>query len=277
MAGAAPAANGRIRLGVTAQRGIRQTENRWQELAHYLGRSLGREVEAVAVEIAHVYGAAADKTVDLFLANPNQTLMLKHKQDARLLASVVGRHGPSFGGVIVAKKDSGVARVQDLKARLVAGLGRQSAGGYLFQAHHTAQQGLRARRDYGMQFCMSQDEAMQALQQGKTSAAFVRSGILESMADEGKIRLADFVVIDERKDAGFPLLHSTVLYPEHYLIALPHLDQALADGAKKAVLQLAPDQAAVQAAGIKGFIAPLNTASLEAIMKEMKAPPFEHA
>lgn len=265
----------RIRLGITAQRGIKLTENRWQELAVYLGRSLHRAVEIVPVEITRAYGVAADKAVDLFLANPNQTLMLKYKQNARLLASVVGKHGPNFSGVIVARKESGIARVEDLKAKLIAALGRQSAGGYLFQAHHTARKGMRARQDYGVQFSVNQDEAIENLQNGKVSAAFVRSGILETMVEEGRIRMDDFVVIDERKDAGFPLRHTTALYPEHFMIALPHLDNAIADAAKKAVLRLTAGEAALQSAGIKGFIEPLSTAALENIMRELKAPPFE--
>lgn len=266
-----------VRLGVVAQRSFQVTESRWGELARYLTRAIGAGVEIVPVEIARAYSAVVDKKVDLFLANPNQTVILKHKQNARLLASMVGKDGPMFGGVILAKKGGKIQRVEDLRANLVAALGRQSAGGYLFQAHHTARKGLRPRRDYGIQLALNQDEAVHFLQQGKASAAFIRSGILETMEHEGKIAIDDFIVLDERKDANFPLRHTTELYPEHFMLALPHFDTFLAENVKKALIRLSPAEPAAHSAAIKGFVEPISTASLEAVMRALQAPPFEKA
>ncbi|PXX43165.1 phosphate/phosphite/phosphonate ABC transporter substrate-binding protein [Undibacterium pigrum] len=263
------------KLGVNAPRSTQETLNQWQDLGKYLSKTTGKEVEIVPMEVSKVFGDASAKKVDFILANPNQTLMLKVKLGATLLASLNGKQGSVFGGVVVVKKGGSISKIEDLKGKPISALGIQSAGGYLFQVYHFSQKGMQPRRDYGLFTTTSQDDSILAVQSGKSSAAFVRTGILENMAKEGKIKLDDFTILDERKDSKFPFLLTTELYPEYFVIALPHANKDVAAEIKTALLKMPASDPAAQTAGIKGFIEPLSTATLENAMRAVKAPPFE--
>ncbi|MFZ6690035.1 phosphate/phosphite/phosphonate ABC transporter substrate-binding protein [Undibacterium sp. SXout11W] len=264
-----------VRFGITSQRPATITKERWSEIGSYLGTSMNCKVEIVPIPIAHVYQHIAENSVDFVLANPNETMLLKYKQHAKILASLNGQHGPLFGGVIVVRKGGEIKKVEDLNQKAVVALGQQSAGGYLFQVHLMAEKGLYPHRQYGVVMAETQDEALTILKTGKVSAAFIRTGILESMAKEGKIQPDQYVVLAERKDTTFQLQHSTELYPEHYVLALPHVSKELEANFKTALLKLTPADAATQKANIKGFIEPLSIASLENVMKPLQVAPFD--
>ncbi len=264
-----------VRFGITSQRPATITKERWSEIGNYLSTSMNCKVEIVPIPIAHVYRNVAENNVDFVLANPNEMMLLKYRQHAQILASLNGQQGPLFGGLIVVKRGSGIKKIEDLNQKSVGALGQQSAGGYLFQVHLMAEKGLYPRRQYGVLMAETQDEALSILKSGKVSAAFIRTGILESMATEGKIQLDEYVVLAERKDPTFLLQHTTELYPEHYVLALPHVSKELEVNFKTALLKLTPADAATQKANIKGFIEPLSTASLENVMKPLQVAPFD--
>ncbi|MFZ6656734.1 phosphate/phosphite/phosphonate ABC transporter substrate-binding protein [Undibacterium sp. TJN19] len=264
-----------FKLGVNAPRSVQETQAQWQELGKYLSKATGKQIDIVPLEVSKVFGDASAKKVDFVLANPNQTLMLKVKLNAFLLASLNGKQGSVFGGVVVAKKGGSISKIEDLKGKPVSALGIQSAGGYLFQVYHLSQKGMQIKRDYGVFTTTSQDDSILAVQSGKSSAAFVRTGILENMAKEGKIKLDDFIILDERKDAKFPYLLTTELYPEYFVVALPHVSKDVAAEIKTALIKMTASETAAQTAGIKGFIEPLSTTALENAMRAVKAPPFE--
>ena len=269
------AQNNAIRFGVTSQRPATITKQRWDELGNYLSASMNCKVDIVPIPIAHVYRDILESSIDFVLANPNETLLLKYKQHAKIIASLNGQQGPFFGGVIVVKKGSGIKKIEDLNQKAVVALGQQSAGGYLFQVHLMAEKGLYPHRQYGVVMAETQDEALSILNAGKVSAAFIRTGMLEGMAKEGKIQADEYVVLAERKDATFQLQHSTALYPEHYVLALPQVSKELETNFKNALLKLSPSDVAAQKANIKGFIEPLSIATLENVMKPLKIAPFE--
>ncbi|MFZ6863504.1 phosphate/phosphite/phosphonate ABC transporter substrate-binding protein [Undibacterium sp. Ji67W] len=269
------AENNIVRFGITSQRPATITRERWAEIGNYLSTSLNCKVEIVPIPISHVYRHVAENSVDFVLANPNETMLLKYKQNAKILASLNGMQGPLFGGVIVVKKSSEIKKIEELNQKSVVALGQQSAGGYLFQIHLMAEKGLYPHRQYGVVMADTQDEALHILESGKVSAAFIRTGVLESMAREGKIQPDEYVVLAERKDTTFQLRHSTELYPEHYVLVMPHVSKEATANFKTALLKLAPSDAAAQKANIKGFIEPLSIASLENVMRPLKVAPFE--
>ena len=59
-----------------------------------------------------------------------------------------------------------------------------------------------------------QDEIVFAVRDGLVDAGTVRTDILEHLADQGAIDMADFKVLNPRTSDVFPWLHSTRLYPE---------------------------------------------------------------
>ena len=65
-----------------------------------------------------------------------------------------------------------------------------------------------------------QDDIVLAVRAGIVDAGFVRTGQLESMEKEGKIKMDDFVIVDQKKDSDFPFIRSTAMYPEWFLCVI---------------------------------------------------------
>lgn len=264
-----------INVGVTAQRDSEQTRRAWAGVGNYLASQLSLEVNIVPIPISRVYSTAVDKRVDAILCNPNQALLLTHTRKAQLLCSLSGQYGPRFGGVILVNKQSRIADVSELRTKAVAALGRQSAGGFLFQASHLKKRGLLARRDYGVVFAETQDEALWSLRKGEVAAAFIRSGMIEQLRNESYMDLNHFVVLDQRQDPTFPLLHTTELFPEHYLLTLTGFPDGLASDMKQALRAIPKDSKILTGTGITAFIEPLSMEPLEMAMRELRMAPFD--
>lgn len=272
----APAVAAEVKVGVLAPRGELSALTQWAEFGKYLSAEIGHPVKIIPLPPPRVVSTMAAGEVDLVMANPMQTVILKEQHAISLLATLSGESGPEFAGVIVAKKGSGINQASDLRGKRVMSMdSKTAAGAYLFQAYHLQQQGIDVRKDLSLKEGKKQDDFVLAVRAGVIDAAFVRTGLLEDMAEEGKITMDEFVIVDQQPANSFPYRRSTVLYPEWFLCASAALSPEVAEKIKAAVLKQMLDTPAAKAAGIKGFIPPLPLDSAKAAMQAMKIPPYD--
>lgn len=272
--GATLAQAAETRLGVIAPRGEAAATAQWGEFARYLETSIGQPVKLVPVVLAKLEQAIANGEVDYALVNPVQGVSVKERLGTPILASLVLPTGNQFGGVIVANPKSGIAKGADLKGKKVIGLSKSAAGAFLFQAYELKKAGVRVPEDVAVyQEAKKQDDVVLAVKAGVMDAGFVRTGVLEDMIQEGKLKPDDVVIVD--KKPTFPQGLSTALYPEWYLIAVNKADGAVAGKVKAAALALKADSEAAKVAEIKGFSEPLDPGATVQMMKDMKVPPFD--
>jgi ABC-type phosphate/phosphonate transport system substrate-binding protein len=263
-----------LKLGVIAPRGEAVTMAQWSPFAKYLESQMGEPVKLIPVVLGKLEEAITSGSVDYAVLNPVHAVSVKERLGSELLASLVLSSGAQFGGVIIANPKAGIAKAADLKGKKVMGLVTSAAGGYLFQAYEAKKAGLKVPEDFAAyQVARKQDDTVLAVKAGLMDAGFIRTGILEDMIKEGKVK-ADDVTVVERKE-GFPEALSTDLYPEWYLIAVTPAGKAAAAKVKAAALAVKPDSEAATAAEIKGFIEPADPSGTLRMMKEMKVPPFD--
>jgi twitching motility protein PilJ len=265
-----------LKLGVNAERGELKAMKEWGELANYLSSEIGQPVKLVPIPVAKLLDAAENKEVDFILANPVQSVVVKEKHGFVPVATLNDKMGSQFAGVIIAKKGNGITKGSDLKGKNVMSLKfKSAAGAYLFQTYHLLQQGIDAHRDFAsFKEGQKQDDLVLAVKAGVIDAAFIRSGLLESMESEGKVKIDDFVIVDKRDDSGFSFLHSTILYPEWFFSATSKTDPKITAKLKTALLKMTPDSKASKEAGIKGFVNALSTDGLKQAMKALKVAPY---
>lgn len=110
------------------------------------------------------------------------------------------------------------------------------------------------------------DNVVLAVRNGTVDAGTVRSDTLERMADEGKIALSEFRVLNEMKD-DFPFRHSTQLYPEWPFSACAKTDKALAQKVAEALIAMPTDSAAAKSAKIVGWAKPGDYVSVVECLK----------
>jgi len=133
--------------------------------------------------------------------------------------------------------------------------------------YYLRQQGIDAYKDLAnYKQGDKQDDLVMMVQRGLLDAAFIRTGVLESMEKEGRIKIDDFVIVDQRHDDNFSLLHTTPLYPEWYVSAMPNVDTAVVQKMKTALLKLAPAMPAAKTANINGFVAALPLDTMKAVV-----------
>ncbi len=270
-----PMASAEIRFGVTAPRGDEVAMNQWSELGTYLSMRLGEPVRIVPLAVhASIYNLG-NRNVDFLLTNPVQSAIGMSVLRAQPLATLHKRSGTEFSGVIIARSDSGIRTAQDVRGQRVVSLRVGiSAGAYIFQAYHLQQRGVAVPQDLAsLDERRTQDELVYAVRDRVADVAFIRTGVLEAMAREGRIEMNEFTIIDEAND-GFPLVHSTRLYPEWFVMAAPGMDETLAQRVKWNLLALNADDLAAQRANINGFVHPLSLDELRDALIGLHVPPF---
>lgn len=265
-----------LEIGVLAPRGELKASTRWQEFGQYLSKEIGVNVQIVPLPPARVIAAADSGKIDFLLSHSPHTVYVEEKLDARVLATLNTKAGPRFGGVIVAKKGAGILSVTDLKGKSVMSLKfKAAAGAYIFQAYHLLQQGIDPHKDFAsIREGKKQDDLVLAVKNGLIDAAFVRTGLLENMQREGKIKLDEFEIVDSRKSKDFNLLHSTELYPEWCMSALPGVSEDIVGKMTDALFKLKPDMPAAKKASILGFVQPVELDGIKQALRTLHIAPY---
>ena len=264
-----------ITFGVLAPRGALKASEQWSALADYISERTGQTVTFAAEEADQAFANFSNGDYDLFLTNPVQAANLQ-SQGASLLASLVKKSGKQFAGVIVANANSGISSAADLKGKKVISLSKNAAGGFMFQAVHVTQAGLSVPGDFALhKEGENQDDLVKLVERGVFDAAFVRTGVLEAMEKNGTVDMNNLIIVDEASTDGFALRHSTVLYPEWYMVGAASLDPEIAAVVSEALLALEASAPAADAANISGFVAPIDISPMIEALRLLRVSPFD--
>jgi len=266
-----------LKLGVIAPRGELNAKKSWTELAKYLSGQLGQTVTLVPLHPSKVVSSTMEREVDFILSHAAHTIQLQERHGGTPIATVNGMQGPWFAGVIIAKKGSGIRTAEDRRGKEVMSMNfRAAAGAYMFQTYHLLKKGIDPHKDFGsIQWVEKQDDLVLAIKLGLIDAGFVRTGMLESMEKEGRIKMADFVIVDERKGDGLSLVHSTDLYPEWYFSTMSNVSKETAAKVKAALVDITDTMPAAQAARVRGFVDPLPLEGMRELLKTLNLPPYK--
>lgn len=263
-------------LAIVTPRGPLETTERWSGLAEYLSGKMNETVNILPLSTQKIMDAARAGEIDLVLSHSGDTSALLAELDGAVLATVNTRDGARFGGVILAKKGSGITKLSDLRGKSIVSMKiDQAAGGYIFQAYELKKAGIDPRRDVKITEGKKQDDLIMAVIQGKADAAFVRTGLIEEMAAEGKIKLADVEVVNAQHADGFGQALSTELYAEWCMTALSHVAGDTSRKLKAALLGLSPHSPASTQAHIQGFVDAVPLENIKSAMQSLKIAPFD--
>ena len=260
-----------LNFGVNALRGSADATTAWSEMGKFLSAEIGEPVNLLPLKVTDVVAEVKKEGIDLVLANPMQMVQLKTLANATPLVSLNTKSGVRFAGVIFARKDSGISHASDLKGKKIATMPKAAAGGYIFQVFHLFQKGIDIRKDFAaVRQVQKQDDIVAMVQKSLVDVGFVRSGLLEAMAQEGKITMEEFVIVDQRFDDKFSLVHTTALYPEWYIAATEKTHPTMIHKVKTALLKVSPSSEAAKAAQINGFVEPLGLDELRTVAETIQ-------
>ena len=270
-----------VRLGVLSFRSLEHTRTQWTPLAEYLNNRVpGYRFQIVPLFYPDLDKAVAQNKLDLVLTNPEHYVLLRSRHglaaQVTLMPLANGFPVNQFGGVILVRADrNDLNAFEDLKGKRLASPSQQSLGGYLMQRWALMQSGVDITRDMAsIHFTgMPHDKVVFEVLAGKADAGFVRTGVLEALIREGKIRRDQIRILRQPETPGFPHLLSTDLYPEWPLSAARSVPGWFSKEVMHALFEIDPNSAEAKAGQFYGFAPAGDYSQIENIMLKMRLHP----
>ena len=274
-----------IKISVLSFRPKPQTMAQWQPLAVALKQAIPQyDFVVEALTYPELNTAVANRKTDFVLTNPSHYVLLKKRSGlsaplATLAFNERGRPISSFGGVIICRADqSNITSLRDIKGKTIAIPDKESLGGYQMQAYELFLAGVRLPQDAKLITTgMPHDKVIEAVLSGKADVGFVRSGVLEGSAQEGKLDSTRIKILNLQNIPEFPLNVSTPLYPEWPFSSMPRINEDIARRVAASLFSLEENRAATRAMNIHGFVVPADYTTVENALRELRLPPFDSA
>ena len=264
-----------VQIGVLAKRGAEHAMQQWQATGDYLTKRLKREVRIVPLKFVEIEPALQNKTIDFLLANSAFYARFQEKYNLKAVCTMVNKNGifalDKFGGVVFVRNDSRIHDLQDIRGKRFMCVKFSSFGGAQMALRLLKESGINPDKD-----CAAyteggtHDNVVMAVLNKQTDVGTVRSDTLERMAEEGKIKMDDFRIINQIKD-GFQFVHSTRLYPEWPFTACGSTDPNLARNVAKALILLKSTDKAMMDAKVYSWTYPADYSDVAACLRVIGA------
>ncbi|WP_324140104.1 diguanylate cyclase domain-containing protein [Marinobacter salsuginis] len=281
MAVAPASAEETLTFGIFAYRPDHVLQQRYQPLTEYLSRETGIRIELEILNQENMSRAIAANRLDFFLTNPSHFLLIRSERSLTgVLATLVRRSGESstasLGGVIFTKAGrDDIKDLADLHDKTIASPGVHFLGGYQTQLLELLDADIDIRRVNLIRFLGTHDRVVRSVLSGDADVGFVRTSILEQMAQTDPDLFTRVKVLNRQRLAGFPYVVSTRLYPEWPLVALPHVNERSVRRIASALFAIEPEDEVALAIGIAGFSPPADYQSVEFLAQTLREPPYD--
>ena len=174
-----------VKISVQPIYSLHLMSQKYSPLFRYLADETGYDIRVVsAMSYDNYLPTLEANQVHLGIQNPLAYITLAKTRGAHPLAKMVELNGDTlYRGIIIARKDSGIQKIEDLKGRTAAASSRRAIGGFFAQAYHCRQHGLDVNKDLRLSFVDTQDGVVNAVYQGKVKVGFVREDALAPLKD----------------------------------------------------------------------------------------------
>ncbi|SFR56479.1 EAL domain-containing protein [Thiomicrospira sp. ALE5] len=268
-------------LGVQTFTDKSATLYEWTPIVDHLNQQLRSvKLELKVFFLEELNQAVANKQVDFILSNPQAYINLAVTQGlssplASLMNLVDNQPVRMFGGIIATRQDaSHINTFKDIGRKKIAAPTTEGFGGFLMQKRELRNHGIHIHPSQ-VKTTGSQDLAIFTLLEGNADIAFVRTGVIESLTQAGRIPPDSIKVLGQQPGHTFPLILSTQLYPEWPLSALDHVDMFYASEVTAKFLAIPYGHSALERANIYGFSIPIDYEQIRQLMIELNVPPYD--
>ncbi|MFA5083619.1 MAG: PhnD/SsuA/transferrin family substrate-binding protein, partial [Hydrogenophilaceae bacterium] len=271
------------RIGVLANRGTEAAIAEWSAHVDYLNRRLAPlRFELAPLSFHDLSVAAQQRRVQFVITNPGHYAEMAFTGSINRIATrqMLGPAGilDRFGGVVIGRASrTDLNTYADLRGKRLLIPDSSSLGGWQVHVGAALAEGIELRTDTAsIKEVGTHDEVVFGILAGRADAGLVRTGLLESMAAEGRILLDDFRVINLRHEPDFPYRLSTRLYPEWPIARVEGTPEEVTRQVLIALLNMAQDDPAARAAGLDGWTVPLNYQPVNDLLYRTRQGPYEH-
>jgi len=272
-------------IGVLTEKGPKATKQQWDPTARYLTKSIpGASFDVKPLSYEGLWQAIADEEIDFVLADPGVAVRFVEVfgiQPLAVMKRMYGREAlPVLGSAVFVKKErTDLRRFRDLYRSRIAAVDRRSLGGWLAAAQEIKLAGLDIDKDIGsVDFAGSEEKVILEVAGGRADVGVVRTGVLESLKDDGGPRMRDFRVIrpaaGEDKQSVYsvmgdlPFERSTTLYPEWLFCHVNYLRPDLVQEIRRALHGVKPGDPEAIYGRYGGWSAPPDLSAVRACLEE---------
>ena len=275
-----------IRLGLLAQRSAEEIQADWQPLLDELNRALlpSARMQLLAGDFREINRLVETGAIDLLLTNPAHHVRLRtERPQMRALATIVeNRRGvllSGYGGVIIsAAERSDLQTLHDLSRARIAAVDGASLGGFQAQLYEMHRAGLPIPRASSIRYTdMPHARVVDEVLSGRADIGFLRTSVLEMMAEQGALDLSRLRVVNPQQHVGFPYAISTALYPQWVLAAMPEVSPELANLIAITLLSMAETAPTAHAEIQVSFTVAVDYQPVEEVARTLRLPPFDTA
>ncbi|MBT8438702.1 MAG: PhnD/SsuA/transferrin family substrate-binding protein, partial [Gammaproteobacteria bacterium] len=271
-----------MKIGVLSHRGDASTMRHWTPTAEYLTREIeGMDFSIVPLDFDEIDPEVEAGSVDFLLVNSGIYVVMEVKHRISRIATInnlVSEQSQNvFGGVIFTSvNNTHINSLEDVVGHSLMAVDQTSLGGYQMGWREMKKVGIDLQQDLAsVSFGGIHDEVVNAVISGKVDVGTVRTGILDSMADEGLIDLTQIKIINQQHNENFQIILSTSLYPEWPFSKLQHTSEELAQRVAIALLQMSQLDPAAQWGDYAGWTVPLEYQPVHDLLKELSLAPYD--
>lgn len=273
-----------IKVGVLSFRSYAKTIEKWKPTIDYLNEAIpGYNFMLLPMNYTAINPAVKNRSIDFILTNTGHYIELETNEGIKRMVTLVKSEDRvllrNFGGVIFTRADrDDINTIADLKDKDFLAVKKSSLGGFLVAWEQFNEQGFDPFSDLASltHNGLPQDNIVFKVRDKKADAGTVRTGVLENMEKEGHISLSDFKIINQKQTKGFPLIHSTKLYPEWPFSKLSHVNDAdLVEKVTVALLSIKNDSEAARSGRYDRWVPPLDYESVQELFITLNTGPYK--
>ena len=262
-----------VKFGVLVIDSAVSVNERYSALLNYLSEKTGQPFELVSLTQESQFTLVESEELDFTTNNPLAAAQIRRLYNTKFLVTHSRpKTGPEFSALIIAKSDSGIKTLADLKGKKVACVNFETAAaGCVFQIQHLLNKGIDPFVEFGsFEENKSQDNIVLAVLNGTLDAGFIRTGQLEKMFAKGLINDLDAIAVIDRAKDDFFYPHTTARYPEWPIAALSNTDPTLVKQVQTALLNIPSNHQALTDAKLDGFVPAADYSSLDALIENLR-------
>ncbi|ART84080.1 hypothetical protein CBP31_14505 [Oceanisphaera profunda] len=226
-------------VGFLAVRGATHAQAQWAPTLALLNAQVpDHEFIGHYLSQEQLDAALAEQSLDFVVTNPAH-FMLSHHQPLNWLASYLDPHygqaRASVAATLWVRADSELTQPEQLRGQRVGAVHKTAFGGYLLVAEQLRKRNI-SPQELALTFSgYPLDALAYGLRDGVVAAAILPSCLLEDMAQDGLIELANFRALMVQPDSR--CVRSTPLYPGWSFASVGNLDESVLRAITQALLQ----------------------------------------
>lgn len=219
-----------------------EINRRISPLAEYLAQKTGTKIEPVITsDFTQYEKQLKNGSIEFGYENPYIYTLVSGTHEALAMA-VKGKDRDKFRGIIIARVDSGLSNLEDLRGKAISIVGFTSAGGYLSQKLSLMESGIDVETECTISEAVDnkQENVILAVYTGEVDAGFIRESALHQA--DSYISASQIKVVSE-----------SAWLPNWAFSVKRTLPEKLKKDIQAAVLELKPNHPVMKALKIESF------------------------